>query len=731
MWRSRLRRLFDRQFDELAAATHGNLVVRAAAGVIAGGLAAFVLPLTICAAWIAALLGTEIWGWFASRAQFLGRTVNRRRQLNYLASLCAMVSAWFALTTLYWWNGSTAGGLTALVILVSVIGFGQTFASRSPLGFTVCGVVPGLGMLALIQFGPHHDSLLRAPVLGTLALAIGFAVFGARQTLGASRKLTRTQDQLKESESRYRVLADNITDVILLRSLDAQWRYVSPSVHASLGYTPEEFADLDPKDYVHPDDRLLLREKFQALVQSGGTLTFEHRLIRRDRSICWMETSYILLTDPDSGKPMGVVSTSRNIDHRKAMEDDLIQARVTAETAAAAKSDFLANMTHELRTPLNAIVGFSGILKGSQKLDDQDARHAKLINAASSTLLGVVNGILDFSKLESGAFAFDPKPFDPADMAGAVAMMIEDQARARGLSLKVVTPEAGLPWLDGDAPRLQQVLLNLLGNAMKFTPTGGVEVRLETQPCRDGRQRLCVAVVDTGIGVAEDKLSAIFERFSQADASVSRTFGGTGLGLAISKRIVELMGGEIGVTSVVGEGSTFWFEVPLPVATPTGQAEAEDGVATDLERPLRVLLAEDNAVNRELVQAFLGPFDIALDMAVNGREAVEMAVAGRYDIILMDVQMPIMDGMTATQRIRAHPDPAICGAPIIAMTANVLPEQVQKCLDAGMSAHLGKPLDPRLLIEALLAWTSAPEAVPDLEAQDDIAQARSPSRRVA
>ena len=360
-----------------------------------------------------------------------------------------------------------------------------------------------------------------------------------------------------------------------------------------------------------------------------------------------------------------------------------------------------------------AIVGFSGVLKGSGDLVERDARHVGLIHDASATLLSVVNDVLDFSKLESGGYELDPHPFDPAAIAQSVTALVEQQAQGKDLALSVTMSGETGP-LIGDAARLRQVLLNFLSNAVKFTSQGEVKVRLTQTPVGETR-RLRVEVQDSGIGIPAAQLDHVFERFTQADVSVSRRFGGTGLGLAISKRIIETMGGAIGVASEQGVGSTFWFEVSLPVADALADEVATDDVRGDFDQRLRLLLVEDNPVNRELVTTLLAPFDVDIAIAVNGAEAVDAMGAADFDLVLMDVQMPVMDGLTATRHIRALAKPRAANVPIIAMTANVLPEQIARCVEAGMNDHLGKPINPAKLIETLARWAQpADEAeVPD------------------
>ncbi len=693
-----LKPLIDERLDELAASAHAGGGARAAVTLGVGLISLWLLPWPVCAAWTAASLGLEVWSWFATRAQFQGLPISFGQRFNHLCDLVTVSANWFLIGLLYWRTGTAEGAIGAVAIWLSIVAFAQGFAYQSPLGYAIAGIGPSVAMMITVTVAPNAAIHALGPVWAVLLLAVIFIGSGARQTLAARRRYDEAQAQLTASESGYKLLADNVIDVIALTSAQGKRLYTSPSVEKVLGWSPEALSKMPGYVFMHPDDAGPVRDAVANLVEGGPEVTVEYRVLRKDGVYIWAESSMALV----KGGGGDVISTSRDIDQRKRLEQELLAALDEAKSGAAAKSDFLANMTHELRTPLNAIVGFSGILKGSADLVERDARHVALIHDASATLLGVVNDVLDFSKLESGGYELDPHPFDPAAMAQSVTALVEQLAVGKGLTL-AVTFEGETGPLVGDAARLRQVLLNFLSNAVKFTSQGEVGVRL-TQTATGDMRRLRVEVRDSGIGIPFSQLDHVFERFTQADVSVSRQFGGTGLGLAISKRIIETMDGAIGAESELGVGSTFWFEVRLPVADGLADEAAADEARGDFDQRLRLLLVEDNPVNRELVTTLLAPFDVDIDIAENGAEAVDAVGAADYDLILMDVQMPVMDGLTATRHIRALASPRAAQVPIIAMTANVLPEQVARCREAGMNDHLGKPINPAKLIETLARW---------------------------
>ncbi|HEY1751842.1 MAG TPA: ATP-binding protein [Caulobacteraceae bacterium] len=706
-----MKAILDEGLDELAATAHAGAAPRVAIGLVTAWIFSLLLPWPFCAGWACVVTALEASAWFATRPQFLGRAAGWSRRLWHVSGLAASCLAWVALGAFAWAGGSPDGPVCAAVIWLSLVLFSQTNAYQSPIGFAVSGALPAAAILGVVVLAPRPPGVHLVPVLAIMALAFAFAGEGVVRMVKARRRLNETQARMRQSEARYRVLADNATDVITLADVNGKRIYMSPSIEAALGYPIDELYRMPMYTYIHPDDREALAAQSQALMETGGSMRAEYRVVRADGSSMWVETNFTLVGAESGVDPPQIVSVARVAQQRKELEAQLIEAREAAEAAAAAKSDFLANMTHELRTPLNAIIGFAGLLRASPRLAGQDARHAGLIADAGATLLDLVNDVLDFSRLEAGAVELDPTPFDPAAEGRAMVDLLSGQADAKGVALRLQTEGLGL--LTGDAKRLRQVLLNFLSNAIKFTARGAVTLRLAQTPAADGaRAQLRAEVVDSGVGIAADQLAYVFERFTQADVSVSRRYGGTGLGLAICKRTIELMGGRIGVASREGEGSTFWFEVELPIAA--ALAPAPEASAAELDRPVRLLLVEDVAVNRELVKTVLAPFDIRIDTAEDGVGAIEAFRAGAYDLVLMDVQMPVMDGLTATRRIRALPIPAALTTPIVAMTANVLPEQIARCAEAGMDGHIGKPMNPAELLTTIAHWAGTerdPEAL--------------------
>ena len=379
-------------------------------------------------------------------------------------------------------------------------------------------------------------------------------------------------------------------------------------------------------------------------------------------------------------------------------------ARERAERASAAKTEFLASMSHEIRTPLNGVIGYADLLCEDPNLSPRAREHAERIRNAGAALLTVVNDVLDFSKLEAGQVEITSQPFAPVALIDNTVSIVRGSAEAKGLKLGVSLDPALPAWLLGDEDRLRQVLLNLLNNAVKFTARGRIDLSVNLSDSKEEAVRLYCLVQDTGIGIAEDKRDRLFQRFSQVDSSIGRDFGGSGLGLAISKALIERMGGAIGVESVIGHGSTFWFALELPVASePALVMEPSSDSAVRQGRHL--LLAEDVPMNQDLARAILERAGHTVDVVSDGSAALAAVQAKTYDLVLMDIQMPGMDGIIATQRIRALQGTA-ARVPIVAMTANVLTEQVAEFRAAGMDDHVGKPFRQDALLSTIDRWTS-------------------------
>ena len=441
---------------------------------------------------------------------------------------------------------------------------------------------------------------------------------------------------------------------------------------------------------MHPDDWSVLSTLLTATIQTGAPFHGEFRVPQGDGTHRSFRTQGRL--DNEAGQPTRLSAASIEVTREKEIVAEL-------QRAMHAKSNFLANMSHEIRTPMNGLLGTVELLLDTGITIEQ-REHVDTIRSCGETLLGLVNDILDLSKIEAGKLSLERIPFSLEGLVNEAFALVSPLAAQRDLAL-VREIEQGVPAaVVGDPQRLRQVLLNLLSNAVKFTERGSVKVSLSSRPAEGESVTVTVSVSDTGVGMPADVQERIFEPFTQADSSTTRRFGGTGLGLAICRRLITAMGGTLSLESSPGHGSTFCASVPLVMAD---ESELPAPLGTDRihrsDRQLAILLAEDNRLNRKVAVALLQKMGHRVDVAENGARAVEAVEQGHYDLVLMDCEMPVMDGYDATRAIRALPRHA--AVPIVAMTAYAMAEDRQRCLDAGMNEYVSKPISVERLRQAI------------------------------
>ena len=533
-----------------------------------------------------------------------------------------------------------------------------------------------------------------------------------------SAVLTEQINSLKLVET----VADSSIDAIFAKDLEGRYLLFNQAASRFVGKPAAEVIG-------HDDFALFPREQAEELLATNSRVIAKgviENLYEQLDTPNGRKTFYVTkgpLRDSE-GQIIGAFGISRDVTermlfenelqrHRQHLEDlvasrtaDLAQAKAAAESANLAKGAFLANMSHEIRTPLTAITGMANLIRRGELSPAQREQLDKL-EAASYHLLDVINAILDLSKIDAGHLALEETPFQIETVLDNVVAMLHDRAAAKHLALTVTHGPLPARVL-GDQTRLQQVLLNYAGNALKFTEQGGITLHASVEGDFGDAILLRLAVSDTGIGIPPEAQSRLFNAFEQADSSTTRKYGGTGLGLAINRKLASLMGGEVGVISTPGVGSTFWLTARLakaqpaadaPVEQPTGSAELR---LREAFSGSRILLAEDEPVNREITEMLLQDTGLQIDTAEDGAIAVELASRNDYALILMDMQMPNMDGLEATRRIRQLPNGAT--VPIVAMTANAFAEDRQRCLAAGMNDFMTKPFDPEHVFATLLKW---------------------------
>ena len=517
----------------------------------------------------------------------------------------------------------------------------------------------------------------------------------------------RAEEELAASEARARRLAEQAletsrnlanffdvsADLLCIRDLKGRFVQVNRAWETVLGYPVAALEGASFLPLLHPDDVEITRANMAKADVDGEVNGFVNRYRRADGSYCQLEWRARRCGDL-------VFGVARDVTERLRIQAEMAEARDAAEAANKAKNDFLANMSHEIRTPLNGVVALAAAL-GETPLTAKQAEMVAMIGRSGETLERLVSDILDVSKIEAGQMRIEPQAFDLGALLDGLLDVTRLRAKDKGVAVRLERGPTATGGFVGDSVRISQVISNLLSNAVKFTDEGEVTVRVDVQEADEGQApRLCVEVEDTGVGFDADKADMIFQRFSQADGTITRRFGGSGLGLSISKSLVEMMGGEITARSSPGEGSLFRVVLPLSrtqldrggdIQTPRSAAPSEG---------LKVLLAEDHPINQRVVQLILEPCGADVTVVENGAQAMEAMASDVFDVVLMDMQMPVMDGLAATRAIRAREGEGR-RTPIIMLSANAMASHRQEALSAGADLHLAKPVSVGALLDGI------------------------------
>ena len=521
--------------------------------------------------------------------------------------------------------------------------------------------------------------------------------------------------QLNKSETRFKLAVQGTRDGIWdWVDLAKDMQYWSPQFYQLLGY---EYKEIEPsrssfKTMIHPNDLEIMQRALDEHLLRDKAFDIEHRMKKKNGKYTWFQSRGALSTDPVTGVQRMTGSLS-DISDRKNTEKRLKKAKEEAEDATRLKSDFLATMSHEIRTPMNGVIGITELLLDT-KLTAQQQGYLNNVLLSAENLLEILNDILDFSKIEAGQMELESVPFNLRNASQEVIELLLPKVQQKNLKINLDFDKKLHEHFIGDSVRVRQILHNLVGNAIKFTEKGSITINVTEQDSGSlpkGKTMMLVSVTDTGLGLTKEQRRTIFNKFVQADSTTTRKFGGTGLGLAICQMLVTMLGGEIGVDSEPGKGSTFSFTMLLDLASEDSVIEkaVDNSVAEfkhDINHPLRVMMAEDNRINAEFAKEMLEKFRCEVIVSRNGREAFELLQKDReFDLIFMDCQMPIMDGFEATKKIREFDKKkALTYIPIIALTANAMKGDRERCLDAGMDDYLSKPVRQKDFAAIIRKW---------------------------
>ena len=548
---------------------------------------------------------------------------------------------------------------------------------------------------------PWHDELLKSAAVALVCLLL--SAFGGAKLLTLMRQAEAQERTLRTSEAKLRKLFELCPLGIALTDMQGRFLEANAAFSGICGYSAEELLALDTWALTPPEYQEAEAEQLAALARSGRYGPYSKEYRRKDGSLVAVQLNGVSVSAED-GKSY-IWSIVEDVTQRREFEAKLQTAKEAAEAASAAKSSFLATMSHEIRTPMNGILGMAQLLLQADLPAPKRLEFTRIILQSGQTLLALLNDILDLSKIEAGKFTLESLPYCPADIVGEIHTLFLACAEDKGLTLSVQTDAASANHYLGDPTRLRQMLANLVGNAIKFTPAGLVQLSAAVLQDLDGRDVLELAVSDTGIGIPEQQQALLFESFSQADSSTTRQYGGSGLGLSIVRKLAERMGGQASVQSTPGQGSRFWLRLPVAAAAPSEPKAVPPAAAAQAQAAKPILVVEDNAINRTVVQALLQQLGYACLCVADGQQALQWVQSGeRAALVLMDCQMPVLDGFEATRRMRQWESQHRQTPPLVIVALSADGDERAHCLQAGMDDFLGKPLDIQELQRVLQHW---------------------------